>query len=80
VIAHGPSKHDANSYFVIRGFRSLEDRQAAEDAYYGSDDWRKGPRAAILAMLERDAYVVVPAEALKEWWLNVSAVSPEPAR
>ena len=68
VVAHGPSRHDENSYFVIRAFKSLEDRQAAEDAYYGSDDWRQGPRAEILSMLEHDSYVVVPTGALKQWW------------
>jgi hypothetical protein len=67
VVAHGPSRHDDNSYFVIRTFTSLEDRQAAEDAYYGSEDWRVGPRAAILSMLEHDSYVVVPAGTLKDW-------------
>jgi hypothetical protein len=67
VVAHGPSRHDENSYFVIRRFQSLEQRQAAEDAYYTSEDWRQGPRDAILSMLEHDAYVVVPVGALKEW-------------
>lgn len=68
VVAHGPSGHDENSYFVIRTFKSLEDRQASVDAYYASEDWRQGPRAAILSMLDHDSYVVVPIEALKEWW------------
>lgn len=73
VIAHGPSRHDENSYFVIRAFRSLEDRQAAEDAYYRSQDWRQGPRATILSMLEHDAYVTVPVATLKEWWSQIVA-------
>ncbi len=67
VVAHGPSQHDENSYYVIRSFKSLEDRQKAEDAYYSSDDWRKGPRTAILALIEHDAYIIVSAETLKEW-------------
>jgi hypothetical protein len=68
VVAHGPSQHDENSYFVIRTFKSLADRQAAEDAYYSSEDWRHGPRTAILAMLEHDSYVVVPIATLKQCW------------
>ncbi len=67
VVAHGPSQHDENTYFVIRSFKNLEDRQTAEDAFYSSDDWRKGPRAAILALIERDTYIVIPSETLKEW-------------
>jgi len=67
VVAHGPSRHDENTYYVIRSFKSLEDRQKVEDAFYSSDDWRKGPRAAILALIEHDAYIVVSAEIMKGW-------------
>jgi len=52
VVAHGPSLHDENSYYVIRRFDSLAQREQSEDAYYASDDWRQGPREAILALIE----------------------------
>jgi hypothetical protein len=52
VVAHGPSRHDENSYYVIRRFDSLAQREQMEDAYYASDDWRKGPREAMLALIE----------------------------
>jgi hypothetical protein len=52
VVAHGPSLHDENSYFVIRRFDSLAKREEIEDAYYSSDDWRQGPREAILMLME----------------------------
>jgi hypothetical protein len=52
VVTHGPSLHDENSYYVIRRFDSLAQRDRMEDAYYASDDWRKGPREAILARFE----------------------------
>ncbi len=67
VVAHGPSQHDEDSYYVIRSFKSLDDRQKAEDAFYSSDDWRKGPRTAILALIEHDAYIVISPETLKGW-------------
>ena len=66
VVAHGPSLHDANSYYVIRAFKSVEDRQQAEDAYYGSDDWKNGPRKAILALVDHFAYTVVNVETLRQ--------------
>jgi hypothetical protein len=66
VIAYGPSLHDTNSYYVIRSFKSLEDRQQAEDAFYGSDDWRKGPREALLALVDHFAHTVVTADRLKQ--------------
>src|SRR5450432_2703282 len=62
VVAHGPSLHDENSYYAIRAFKSLEDRQKTEDAFYSSDDWQKGPRTAMLDLIESYATVVISAE------------------
>jgi NIPSNAP len=64
VLAYGPSLHDENSYYVFRSFKSLEDRQESEDAFYNSDDWQKGPRTAILALIENIATVVISQEIL----------------
>ena len=51
VLAHGPSLHDENTYYVIRRYDSLAQREQMEDTYYASDDWRKGPRERILALI-----------------------------
>ena len=59
VVAHGPSLHDENSYYVIRRFDSLTQRDQMEEAYYGSDDWRQGPREAILALMENYTDIVL---------------------
>jgi ketosteroid isomerase-like protein len=59
VIGYGPSLHDADSYFLIRGFPGVADRQTAEDSFYGSDEWRKGPREAVLADIVSYTTVVV---------------------
>ena len=74
VVAHGPSRHDQDSYYVIRSFQNLEHRDEAERAYYGSDDWRNGPRSTILAMIAHEAYVVVPAATLKDWLESLAAL------
>ena len=58
VVAHGPSLHDENTYYVIRRYDSLSQREQMEDAYYASDDWRKGPREAMLALIESYTDVV----------------------
>ncbi len=71
VVAHGPSQHDENSYYIIRSFKSLDERQKAEDSFYTSDDWREGPMKTILSMIEHDSYIVVTAEILKEWLGNI---------
>ena len=67
VVAHGPSLHDENSYYVIRSFKGLEDRQKTEDAFYSSDDWQKGPRTAMLALIENYTTIVLSEEILKGW-------------
>ncbi len=59
VVAHGPSLHDDNTYYVIRRFDSLAQREQLEDAFYGSDDWRKGPREAILVLIESYTDIVL---------------------
>ena len=60
VVAHGPSLHDENTYYVIRRYDTLTQREQMEDAYYASDDWRKGPREAMLALIE--SYVDIVRE------------------
>ena len=52
VVVQGPSLHDENTYYVIRRFDSLAQREQMEDSYYASDDWRQGPRERILACIE----------------------------
>jgi hypothetical protein len=59
VVAHGPSLHDEDTYYVIRRFDSLAQRDEMEDAYYASDDWRQGPREAMLALIENYTDIVL---------------------
>src|SRR5207244_8394139 len=66
LVAYGPSLHDANSYYVIRAFKSLEDRQVSEDAFYGSDDWKQGPRDTILDLVDHFADAGVSDEMWKK--------------
>jgi hypothetical protein len=71
VVAFGPSLHDESSYYVIRTFSSLEDRQKKEDDFYGSDDWQKGPRTAMLSCIENYTTVVISEEMLGSWFANI---------
>jgi len=52
VVAYGPSLHDKNSYYLMRRFDSLAHREQSEDSFYGSPEWRQGPREAIIACIE----------------------------
>src|SRR5262245_66188526 len=62
VVAHGPSAHDADSYYLIRSYGTLEDRQREQDAFYGSAEWREGPRGAIMALIDSHATVVLDVD------------------
>jgi len=52
--------------YLIRRFASLEERAEKEDAFYGSDEWRDGPRAAVVAPIESYHTIVLPASALAQ--------------
>src|SRR5262249_17331297 len=75
VVAYGPSLHDENMYYVIRRFDSLAQREQMEDAFYGSDDWRQGPREALLALIENYTDIVlelddVAVQGLRKSWAD----------
>ncbi len=62
VVTVGPSLHHEDSYCLIRAFASLADLERSEEAFYTSEEWRQGPREAILACIERYTDVVLPAD------------------
>lgn len=59
VVAYGPSLHDSSSYYLIRRYDSLAQRETMEDAFYGSAEWQQGPREAIIALLENYTEIVL---------------------
>src|SRR5215207_1149911 len=59
VVAYGPSLHDQDSYYLMRRYDSLADREESEKAFYGSDEWRQRPREAIIALIETYTEIVL---------------------
>ena len=59
VVAYGPSLHDKDSYFLMRAFPGVDQRQKSEDAFYGSDEWKQGPRERVLADIDSYTTIVV---------------------
>ncbi|GGB17901.1 hypothetical protein GCM10011511_47110 [Puia dinghuensis] len=51
VLGYGASLQEDSSYYLIRAYPSLEERQRQEEAFYGSAEWKQGPRAADSAAL-----------------------------
>jgi hypothetical protein len=62
VVAYGPSLHDEDSYYLIRVFESLKDRERQEVEFYESDDWTKGPQNKILSMIQTYTTIIIPAD------------------
>jgi ketosteroid isomerase-like protein len=79
VVAYGPSRHDQDSYYLMRAFASIEARQRAEDAFYGSAEWLKGPREAILSHIVNFTTVVIAVDAATLDGLRKSMPMPNPS-
>ncbi|PKO12740.1 MAG: NIPSNAP family protein [Chloroflexi bacterium HGW-Chloroflexi-10] len=62
VIDFGPSAHDDDSYYLIRRYDSLTQRQHSQDAFYGSDEWKLGPREAIVSLIQEYTCFVLELE------------------
>lgn len=62
VVAFGPSPHDEDSYYLIRAYQDLADRQRSQDEFYGSDEWRQGPREPLIAMIDTYTSVVLEVD------------------
>jgi hypothetical protein len=45
--------------YLIRAFPSLQAHREQEEAFYGSDEWRQGPRDAVLSLIESYHSVVL---------------------
>ncbi|WP_394834327.1 NIPSNAP family protein [Pendulispora rubella] len=72
VVDFGPSlineaDEPGEGYFLMRAFPSLERREALEGAFYGSDEWRKGPRPEVLSLIENyhTTVITVPSAAVQ---------------
>ena len=52
VVAYGRSDHEEETYFLVRSYASREalDREQAE--FYGSEDWKLGPRSELVDRIE----------------------------
>lgn len=62
VVAYGSSLHDENSYYLMRRFESLAQREESENVFYGSDEWRQGPRESIVSLIENYTEVVLEVD------------------
>lgn len=62
VIAARASLDDPDAYVLMRAYASVDERNVSQDRFYGSADWREGPREAILACIAHYTSVVIEAD------------------
>jgi quinol monooxygenase YgiN len=52
VVAYGRSNHEEETYFLVRSYPSREALEAEQAQFYGSPEWRRGPRPELLERIE----------------------------
>ena len=67
VVAHGPSPHEPDCYFLVRAYADLADLQAQQEAFYGSAPWLEGPRPKVLGHIAQFLNTVL--------WLGPEAIA-----
>ncbi|QBE61699.1 NIPSNAP family protein [Pseudoduganella lutea] len=67
VVAFGPSLHQEDGYFLIRSYQDLADLKNRQDHFYGSQEWRNGPREEIVNKIENSLDTLV--------WLSETGVN-----
>lgn len=69
IVFAGRSLHGDDTFVLIRSYDSEDHRRASQDSFYSSDDWRNGPREAMLAMIDRFTSGVLPItnDTLASW-------------
>ena len=65
VVHAGPSRHDENSFCLVRAFSSLEARERQLAGFYGSEEWLTRHDEAVMAMIDSYSTCVIPADALE---------------
>jgi hypothetical protein len=60
VVDYGPSVLDAEGYFLLRAYHSLEQRARVLEAFYGSEEWLKNYDAEVMSLIDTYNTVVLP--------------------
>ena len=52
VVTYGKSDHEEATYHLVRAYDSRAALEAEQAAFYGSSEWRDGPRSALVDRIE----------------------------
>src|SRR5579863_6831087 len=76
VLGYGPSLQEDSCYYLVRTYPSLATRQQTEDAFYGSAEWKQGPRESIVSKIRYYTTVILPADSLQRWLDRLDRLDP----
>ena len=62
VVHAGSCALDPDAYVLMRAFEGADHLNQSQDAFYGSEDWRGGPREEVLACIDQYLSVVLTLE------------------
>ncbi|WP_293993868.1 NIPSNAP family protein [Sphaerotilus sp.] len=62
VVAYGRSDHEEETYFLARAYASREALEKEQAEFYGSDDWRIGPRNELVSRIDTYMNTLIWAE------------------
>ncbi len=62
VVAARPCLADETTYYLIRAYASIAERDASQALFYGGRAWKDGPREAIVACIESYTTIVIEAD------------------
>lgn len=79
VVAFGPSRDDSDSYYLLRAFAGIEERERVEAEFYESREWRDGPREAVLAAIATYSTAVIDVDSSTLKGLRTMSTSSTPA-
>ena len=52
VVTYGKSDHEEETYHLVRAYANRQALEAEQAAFYGSAEWREGPRSALVDRIE----------------------------
>jgi hypothetical protein len=52
VVAYGRSDHEEETYFLVRSYASREALKTEQADFYGSDEWKFGPRSELVDKIQ----------------------------
>lgn len=66
VLSYGKSLHDKNSYFLIRKYKSVNEREESQNEFYSRDEWINKYEKSIMELIENYTTFVLDADNLKK--------------